>query len=814
MRYFTLLPAMLCVLCLGPMNGASAQDEAQTGHFQATFEERSPLSEKDKLGERIGLPPEQRKDYELSALKFDLYVPKDYKPDAGYGLIVYLASRETARPYPDWDKALDKQKLLWVGVPAFDQEAGIVQHLGSALDAAQHMTKQYKLDASRVYVAGIAGPMGASILGPHFPDVFGGGGLYMMGSRFFKAAKAPGEDGKQFPAEFRPPEAQTLANAKKTQRYVWITGATSTDLGPRDKAVFEAYKAEGFVKVDLFEIPEQGNVVPSPEWFEKGLARLEALKAGGAVADAGDAPNANDPNSAPNDPNNPPQPTVEATQPDPTPAKTGTFKTKFEHRSPLSEPRAFSRMWRIGRAGDDYDISKTSYQVYVPDDYELGKAYGLMVSLSSSSEFDDGQILHPDWRSVCDKQRLIWVGAGGAGPTDEPHKRLGLALDAVANIRMQYTIDDDRIYTVGLGDGAVTACQLAIGYPDVFDGGLFLQGGGFYRDLIEDNRKLEAGFAPPPSNSMRDARLRSRLCFLAGSAGQLKDLVELIRVKGYESDGFRQVLSVTVDKLGNSVPGGVSFGKGIEALDKILAGSDRPLLSIASRLERAGRLGEAWVAYAKVVQRTEDDKRREQAEAALAKLRQQRDQRIVAAKQALADNKQGEAKTLLEALVKDFGQLATDEPARLLAALEDVRARPATASSRPNTTDAGAADAPPASVNPRVEALAQRKLENAQKLAERDVVLAYRELREIAERYAATQAGAAAKQAADAIWADDAKRQLITEREAGQLLALARRYIAANNVASARDKLTQVIDLYPDSTAADTAKKLLADLKD
>lgn len=819
-------PAFFCVLLLAAVAPALGQDEQKTGHFQATFEERSPHSDKDKLGDRVGIGPDQRKEYDLSTVTFDLYVPEAYKPDAGYGLVVFLASRDNARPYPDWDKVLDKRKLLWVGVPAFDPEAGFIKHLGSALDAAHNMSKQYKLDASRVYVAGVAGPMGASILGPHFPDVFGGGGLYMMGSRFFKPTQGPGENGAQLGAEFRAPDAQTLAAAKKAQRYVWITGATSTDLGPRDKAAHAGYKAEGFEKLELIEIPEQGNVVPSPPFFEAGLTRLDDMKNGADTVTVIGGEN-RDPNA------------FDPSRPQPTPLKTGEFKIKFDKRSPHSEPRTFNRLWKTGR-GDDYDLGEVSFQMYVPEDYEHGQPYGLMVSMSSSSEVDDGQILHPGWRTICDKQRLIWIGASGTNPKTEALNRIGPALDAVLNVRMQYTIDDDRIYSVGLGDGAISACQLVLGYPDVFDGGLFMQGGGFYRDLTEGNRRLVAGFPPPPNSSMRDAKQRSRLCFIAGGQGQLKELVDLIRVKGYENDGFRFVLFVNVDNLGNNVPGGVSFGKGIEEMDKVLAGSDRPLLAIASRLERAGRLGEAWLAYAKVAQRTDSDKRREQAEEAIAKLREKRDQRIVAAKNALAAGKTDEAKVMFESIIKDFEVLATDEPARWLALEQPPRVpgagdprgggrpgdkppggffgtgggRSTDAPNDGDKPDATPDDAPPASTaDPRVEALAQRRFDAAKRLAESNVVVGYRELREIAERFANTQAGAAAKQAADAIWADDARRKQIVDREARQLLVIARRYLDAGNTASAKEKLTQLLEQYPDADAAKAAKELLDGIK-
>ena len=121
----------------------------------------------------------------------------------------------------------------------------------------------------------------------------------------------------------------------------------------------------------------------------------------------------------------------------------------------------------------EYDLSKTYFDVYVPGDYDGSVAYGLVVWVSPGG---GGTVPDEGWRGVLDRRKLIWVGPALAGNDAVWPVRVGKALDAVANIKSLYRIDDTRVYATGLSGGGRAASMLGIGFPDVFAGGCYIAG--------------------------------------------------------------------------------------------------------------------------------------------------------------------------------------------------------------------------------------------------------------------------------------------------------------------------------------------------
>src|SRR5207248_1200260 len=82
------LRVVLVVVCV-VMGRVSWAEEVKTGAFEATFSERSPLSDVKVLPRRLGYEGKAT-DYELGKQTFLVYVPEKYEAGKPMGLLVFV----------------------------------------------------------------------------------------------------------------------------------------------------------------------------------------------------------------------------------------------------------------------------------------------------------------------------------------------------------------------------------------------------------------------------------------------------------------------------------------------------------------------------------------------------------------------------------------------------------------------------------------------------------------------------------------------------------------------------------------------------
>jgi predicted esterase len=119
------------------------------------------------------------------------------------------------------------------------------------------------------------------------------------------------------------------------------------------------------------------------------------------------------------------------------------------------------------------DLSDYPVGVYVPEDYDGGKPYGLVVSMTnakSSSRFPR------HFEKTLDKHNLIWIGFD---PYNGLHRIDGEAnkafcLAAVYNMLGHYNIDQSRIYIGGYSLGGQLTERILKTHSWVFDGAFFI----------------------------------------------------------------------------------------------------------------------------------------------------------------------------------------------------------------------------------------------------------------------------------------------------------------------------------------------------
>lgn len=260
---------------------AVAQDRAPAQ--KVTFTERSPLSAIPALSQRIGWSMKaieqmgregKDTDYHLKNESFLLHVPDQYDGKEPWGLFVWVNAGGSGQFPSSWLEVLAKHKLIAVGANNSGNNRAPWVRLGLALDAVHNLSRQYKIDPHRVFIAGgSGGGRCASMLGVAFPDVFEGG-FYLIGCNYYRKMGPDGGRGGYWGPGYVKPAPKLFALATRRSRHVLLTGDRD---GNREQThvYYGGFVQDGFRHVTYIEIEDFGHQLPGNEWFEKGLTLLE-----------------------------------------------------------------------------------------------------------------------------------------------------------------------------------------------------------------------------------------------------------------------------------------------------------------------------------------------------------------------------------------------------------------------------------------------------------------------------------------------------------------------------------------------------------
>jgi hypothetical protein len=257
---------------------------------------------------------------------------------------------------------------------------------------------------------------------------------------------------------------------------------------------------------------------------------------------------------------------------DPT-AKNGSFTLTFSNRSDQStNAYVATRMgWPLAAeeaAKVDYKLPEESFEVYVPADYTGEKPFGLLVFSNPHPSGRPPQNYVP----LLDKYHLIYVGANKAGNDRFVRLRMGMAIDAAANMRARYKIDPDRVYVSGISGGGRVASLLGVGFADIFRGGFYIIGCDFYHEekSVEQNGFFKRSYNVPPARIYNLARKQSKHVFLTGDNDGNREQTQLY-YNGFKRDGFEHITYLQVPGMGHQAPNAEWFEKGLTALDEPIA---------------------------------------------------------------------------------------------------------------------------------------------------------------------------------------------------------------------------------------------------
>ena len=244
------------------------------------FSQPAPYASEEEIGRRFGfavVPP----DYDLAQEHFRLVVPPLSGTNEGLGLVVWLSSGEDGYFPPVWEEELAGQHFILVAPLQCGDQRHPIDRLRLALDATCNVCRKYKINRSRIYVAGYAGGAAiASMLGIGCGDLFTGS-LCICGVTFHLHVPVGGTE--YYPGSFYPnPEVVQYARSKG--RYVLLTGEGDPNL-ERLKAIAErGFRRDGFKNVLLLQVPGIGQSAPEAATLKQALSYLEGNDAPVAVA--------------------------------------------------------------------------------------------------------------------------------------------------------------------------------------------------------------------------------------------------------------------------------------------------------------------------------------------------------------------------------------------------------------------------------------------------------------------------------------------------------------------------------------------------
>jgi len=251
--------------------GAADTNRVALGRHDVQFSQSAPYVTTAEIKRRFGVSVPTR-DYEITGQKFQLFIPEAYATNSDWGLLVWISPGDQPRIPSDWDLELAKHRLLFVSAYDSGNNRPVVNRIRLALDATCNVCRQFKIDRRRIYIGCFSGGSRmASMIGIAYPDIFAGT-LCICGVDFYRPV--PTGVRQYYPATFLP-DAQVLSLAKKSGRFVLLTGESDFNR-ENTKAVLEkGFKPNGFAHVLYLEVPGMKHAIPGPTDLNTALEFLD-----------------------------------------------------------------------------------------------------------------------------------------------------------------------------------------------------------------------------------------------------------------------------------------------------------------------------------------------------------------------------------------------------------------------------------------------------------------------------------------------------------------------------------------------------------
>jgi predicted esterase len=102
---------------------------------------------------------------------------------------------------------------------------------------------------------------------------------------------------------------------------------------------------------------------------------------------------------------------------------------------------------------------------YCPSDYDGQEKLGVYIHISPGSLAVSP---NPGYQVMMDKHRLVYAAPDGTSNNESDMRRCALALDALAQLRKDYHVDENRVYIGGTSGGGAESTFATFLYPQDF----------------------------------------------------------------------------------------------------------------------------------------------------------------------------------------------------------------------------------------------------------------------------------------------------------------------------------------------------------
>jgi poly(3-hydroxybutyrate) depolymerase len=122
--------------------------------------------------------PDQAKmpaDYDSTKQRYQLFVPKNYKKETTWPLVLFVSAGDNPGGWPAWRKVCEEQGVLFCAPYGAGNGCPFGQRCRIVLDALDDVRTTYNIDPNRTYVTGFSGGARmACTIGFSLPEYFGG----------------------------------------------------------------------------------------------------------------------------------------------------------------------------------------------------------------------------------------------------------------------------------------------------------------------------------------------------------------------------------------------------------------------------------------------------------------------------------------------------------------------------------------------------------------------------------------------------------------------------------------------------------------